>query len=170
MKRLVSDAGPLIHLHEASAIPLLGYTGTVFVPEAVFHEARSFTASLRVSGIPSWLIVHSLSAQAQEKSSQWTAAGMLHAGEAATLACAWELQPDWVLTDDTAARLVGTLMGFEVHGSLGILLNAARSGQITQKEALDYLDRLERSSLWLSSRVRSEARRAIEVIFATSQH
>ena len=36
-----------------------------------------------------------------------------------------QLKADWFVTDDTAARVLATTLGIEVHGSLGILLWAA---------------------------------------------
>jgi len=55
------------------------------------------------------------------------AAGGLHDGEAEALVLARKKRADWFLTDDAATRLFVSLLGIEVHGSLGIVLwNAAK--------------------------------------------
>jgi predicted nucleic acid-binding protein len=68
---------------------------------------------------------------------------------------------DWFLTDDAAAREFARSAGLEVHGSLGVVLLAADRGDIARAEAENALDRLERSSLWVSSRVLARARRVL---------
>ncbi|MBI5756761.1 MAG: DUF3368 domain-containing protein [Nitrospirae bacterium] len=50
----------------------------------------------------------------------------------------------------TAARLFASLMGLEVHGSLGVVLWAAAAGHLTHAEAHAILNRLARSSFWIS--------------------
>ncbi|MCB0195173.1 MAG: hypothetical protein KDJ65_24710 [Anaerolineae bacterium] len=54
------------------------------------------------------------------------------------------------LTDDAAARLAATTLGYRVHGTIGILLRAIRRQQRTQTEILKLLQELpQRSSLHL---------------------
>jgi hypothetical protein len=55
----------------------------------------------------------------------------------------------------------------EVHGSLGVILWAAATGHFQRFEAEKALDSLFRSSLWLSSQVRTQARAALRQIFST---
>jgi predicted nucleic acid-binding protein len=43
------------------------------------------------------------------------------------------------LTDDAAARLAVTTLGYRVHGSIGILLRAIRRQQRTRDEVLNLL-------------------------------
>lgn len=43
------------------------------------------------------------------------------------------------LTDDAAARLVAEQMGFNVHGTIGILVRSIRRGQMSPKEVLGVL-------------------------------
>jgi predicted nucleic acid-binding protein len=71
------------------------------------------------------------------------------------------LDADWLLTDDTEARAVAQLVGLEVHGSLGVILWGAATGRLAEAEANDALDRLGRSSLWISTAVFEDARRAL---------
>jgi predicted nucleic acid-binding protein len=56
----------------------------------------------------------------------------------------------------------------EVHGSLGIILWNAAKGYLSREETESALKRLEATSLWLSERVRREARQALEDIIGSS--
>lgn len=70
---------------------------------------------------------------------------------------------DWLLTDDAAARVVATLLGMEVHGSLGVVLWAVAQARISRHEGA-ILDRLAGSSLWISPAILAEARRALDAL------
>jgi len=52
-------------------------------------------------------------------------------------------------------------LGIETHGSLGIVLWAAANKLVTPKDAQAILAGLEKSSLWMSPRVRAAARSAL---------
>jgi len=93
-------------------------------------------------------------------------AGLLDPGEAEALALANQLHAEWLLTDDTAARLVASRLGLEVHGSLGVVLWAAAVGHFNRAEAEATLEALSNTSLWLSARVLDEARGALRQIFS----
>jgi len=80
------------------------------------------------------------------------------------MALASAVRPDWFLTDDAAARLMAESLGLEPHGSLGVVLYAATQRRIGKSEATAYLTGLERSSLWLSPRVRAAARQALAAL------
>jgi predicted nucleic acid-binding protein len=68
-------------------------------------------------------------------------------------------EADWFLTDDATTRLFVSLLGLEVHGSLGIILWNAAKGYLGRDEAKSALNRLEATSLWLSDRIRREVYR-----------
>ena len=38
MRWIVSDTGPLLHLHEATLLSILEHAGTIVMPKAVDHE------------------------------------------------------------------------------------------------------------------------------------
>ena len=58
-------------------------------------------------------------------------------------------------------------LGVEVHGSIGLVLWTAAHTLIGKTEAEAYLDGLETSSLWMSPKVRVEARAALAKCFPT---
>jgi|ERR1043166_2275476 predicted nucleic acid-binding protein len=167
MKRLVADTGPLLHLHQAGATHLLSHIGRVFVPSTVLAELRVHAPLLWPAELPEWLNRTSLSAETAQRASAWQQAGLLHRGEAESLALACELRPDWFLTDDAAARLFAEALGVETHGSLGLVLWAAATHLIRRPEAETLLTGLENSSLWLSRVVRAQARAALAQIYSS---
>jgi predicted nucleic acid-binding protein len=162
MKQIVADTGPLLHLHEAQALHLLSLIGLVAVPVRVITELRKHASH----ALPTWLTVSPLSPAAQQRATAWPQSGLLHSGEAEALALAEESRPDWFLTDDAAARLMAESMRMEAHGSLGVVLWCAAQHLIPKADAESHLAHLENSSLWLSPRVRAEARMALAKLFA----
>lgn len=166
MKRLVADTGPLLHLHEAQALHLLSLIGSVSVPVRVITELRKHAPHAFSTTLPTWLTVPPLSSAAQQRATAWQQSGLLHSGEAEALALAEEFRPDWFLTDDAAARLMAESISMETHGSLGVVLWCAARHLIPKADAESYLANLENSSLWLSPRVRAEARMALAKLFA----
>jgi predicted nucleic acid-binding protein len=161
MKRLVADTGPILHLHEAGALHLLPLIGEIALPLLVVAELRAHVSMLWPAQFPGWLKPHKLAPAAHRRALRWQQAGLLHGGEAETLALALDLQPDWVLTDDAAARLMAESLGLETHGSIGVLLWAAANNLVGKAEAESCLAALEDSSLWMSSRVHAQARAAL---------
>lgn len=164
LRLVVSDTGPVLHLHETHALRLLEQTGEVVVPPAVERELGGRISSWP-SDRPRWLVVAELTDAAQQESRGWTGGDLLDLGEAEALALARQLGVDWFLTDDTAARVIATRFGIEVHGSLGIVLGAAAMGKLDKQEARRCLESLFRSSLWVSPRVRAEAVAALDALF-----
>ena len=131
MKRIVCDTGPLVHLFEANLLNLLEAAGEVIMPPGVANELEGVAPELKLGDLP-WLVTRPLHQPHDAEARDWHRAGLLHLGEAEALALARQEQADWLLTDDSAARVVAEEMAVEVHGSLGVLLwgaaGAAASG------------------------------------------
>jgi predicted nucleic acid-binding protein len=165
MKTVVCDAGPIIHLYEANCLKLLRQTGSLYLPQRVFSEIK--TAIQLKDEWPEWLKVISLSPDEKKEAGFWKKSGDLHDGEAEALVLARREKADWFLTDDSAARLFVSLLGIEVHGSLGIILWNAAHRHLSRLETERALNGLEASSLWLSPRIYREARQSLDDIYAT---
>jgi predicted nucleic acid-binding protein len=165
LRRVVCDTGPLLHLREAGSLEVLREAGHILIPPRVESETAALDAGWRRER-PEWIEIVPIEEPFQTQASDWTRAGLLDAGEAEALALANQLRADWLLTDDTAARLVGLQRGLEVHGSLGVVLWAAATGHFDRQTAEGALDALSRSSLWLSARILTEARDALRQIFS----
>lgn len=144
MMLIVSNTGPLLHLKEAQALDLLALTGEVHIPRSVEREITHLDPAW---SHPVWLIVNDLIEPYTTKAISWQQAGWLHSGEAEALSLAQQLQADWFLTDDAAARLLAQNLGLEVHGSLGIVLWAAAVGYRSRADSEITLERLALSSL-----------------------
>jgi predicted nucleic acid-binding protein len=165
--RVVADTGPLLHLHEADALQFLPLVGEISVTPLILAELRMNAPSLWPV-TPVWLKIHNLTPTMQQQASAWQHAGLLHGGESEALALAQAIKPDWFITDDAAARLMAESLGIEVHGSIGVVLWMAAKKLVNQTQAETCLTGLEKSSLWTSSKVRSEARAALQRIFGPS--
>lgn len=165
MKRWVTDTGPLLHLHQAGFLELLPGMGEMLTPPAVASEWRRLAPDFAQAGWPVWLSEVALPKEALAVADNWMRAGLLDRGEAEALALARVTESTGIVTDDAAAREMAAALGFEVSGSLGVVLLAAARGVLDRGEAFGALERLEsHSTLWLSARVRTEARAALERI------
>lgn len=159
---IVSDAGPLIHLHELECLDLLADMGKTLVPseawaEAVRHRGTLATAHLAglsvvdVSGEPSARLV-----------ALGTALG-LGAGEMAALTLMDRIAARMLLCDDAAARLAAESLGFTVRGTIGILVRSVRAGLRSRPQVLDLLRSIpSKSTLHLSRRLLDSVIREIE--------
>lgn len=166
MNLVVTDTGPLLHLHQAGALELLTHLGTVHVTPIVWRELQLHEPAFQSSAPPSWLTLGQPSSTAVQRAAQWVSAQVLHVGEAEALAFAQEIKADLFLTDDTAARTFGESMGLQVRGSLGVVLFAAASGHVDKSGALRVLSDLElHSTLWMSAKVKAAARNALLLLF-----
>jgi hypothetical protein len=152
----------VLHLTEARALELLHLAGDVHIPPPVKEELAYY---LPGRALPPWITVDVLTASSAAEATAWQQAGLLHSGEAEAVALAQQLRADWLLTDDTAARLFATELGLEVHGSLGVVLWAAAVGHLDHAAADRALTELAASSLWISARVLAEARSALDEMF-----
>ncbi len=161
MRIIICDTGPVLHLREVKALHLLAVAGDVLIPTAVDTELHDKIPSWPKER-PNWLRVERLTPDEGITAARWLRSGELDAGEAEAIAMAQSRRPDWLITDDAAARLFASLMGLEVHGSLGIVLWAAASGHLTHAEAHAILNRLARSSFWISEQILSLARKTLD--------
>ncbi len=164
MRTIVSNTGPLLHLWEAGALEVLACAGEVLIPAEVLAELNRH--GIRNLGDHcSWLKVSDPPSDRLAVLEPWIESGIIHAGEAAALALARHVDAAWFLTDDAAARLLGSTLGLEVHGSLGIILWAAASGSLDESISVELLNALIGSSLWVSPRIAAAARQALVHMF-----
>jgi len=141
----VLDAGPLIHLDEIESLHLLSGFRQILLPPIVEREATRHRPGIKLDSVPSLLrvapdaiIARSLRAIAGDFG--------LHAGELEALAVLKERAGDFLLSDDTAARAMAEAMGFEVRGTVGLILRAWARAQIAKPEARQLLSALPQKS------------------------
>jgi predicted nucleic acid-binding protein len=139
---VVADAGPLIASARIGRFDLLRRVfDHVIIPQAVYDEVV-----VKGSGRPGsdetqralgdWVEVASVKSTAMARS----LATKLGQGESEAIALAVELSADMILLDDSKARATANFMGLRVSGTVGVLIQAHRSGLLSDlRQALDNL-------------------------------
>jgi len=163
MRSVVADAGPIIHLHEAHTLELLDVLGPVFVSQAVADEVSCIIGNQWQTGVT----VVNLDERSRQRSQMLITTAGLHIGEAEAIALAGKTQNPLLLSDDAAARLYASYINIEVRGSLGLVLAALVYGRIDKEKGRQVLESLQKSSLWISKTVFSEALSALEGLGTT---
>lgn len=142
----VTDAGPLIHLHEVGALPLLALFETVIVPSTVWQETT------QAGRVPAG-VLRALANLAQADDPPAGREGCfdgLDAGERSCLRLCQHEAIALLLTDDLEARQAAQEVGVRPVGSLGLVLRASREGRLTKKRARQVLEALrDRSTLFV---------------------
>ena len=149
----VCDAGPLIHLEELGCLDLLADFSQVLVADVVWKEVQQHQPSalrrrklklLRTESLP----------DASPQLSQLADALLLASGEVGALRLMQENPHGILLTDDAAARLVAEQLGYDVHGTIGMLVRALRRQQRTKRQVLNLLRAIpRRSTLFMERRL-----------------
>ena len=168
MRLVVCDAGPLLHLGEAQERDLLNLTGEIHIPQAVDAEL-SLLDEEWARGRPSWVHVDALISSYLEETVLWHRSGILDLGEAEAIALAQQLDADWLLTDDAAARVFAQTKALEAHGSLGVVLWLVAVEHLQRDKGEMILDRLDQTSLWISKTVLAEAKEALKKMVLSKQ-
>jgi len=147
-KRVVSNAGPLIHLAKANALHLLKLLyQTIIIPQEVKVEAvdrgkeggAADALKIEEAVKDGWIRVKDISLNGEFLKAAKIAG--LQIAEAAVIQYAYQNQAV-ALLDDEPARAFAKTLGIPIRGTLGILLEAVEAGQISRGEALEALDRL----------------------------
>lgn len=144
---VVSDAGPLIHLDELGVVNLLTDFKSVLVPPEVWKEVQIHRPAA-LSAIP-------LTQAAPPKVPQTSFLSLAKAlslgdGEQQAILLMHRHPLAIFLTDDAAARLAATYLGFRVYGTIGILIRAIRTKQLTSENAISLIEQIpQRSSLFI---------------------
>ena len=164
MRLIVSNTGPILHLKEANLLSLLHKTGKVYIPQMVDTEMKEISPFWEKDR-PEWIVIEKLLPDEIKQAEHLFLSGLLDFGEAEAIILAKKLRPTWFLTDDTEARIFANSLGMEVHGSLGVVLWSAAIGHLDYTGAKESLNRLSKTSLWISRAILSEAQKALEIIF-----
>ncbi len=152
----VLDAGPLIHLDELEALHLIAGYREVLLPDVVEREARRHRPMVQLDVIPG--LVRAASGKPLSEAMQTLAVQFgLHAGELAAITVLREHHGDCLLSDDAAARAMAEAIGFQVRGTVGLILRGWQRRQITKDDARNLLTGLpHRSTLHLRAGLLAE--------------
>lgn len=143
-RRVVADAGPLIHLDQLGALELLADFGTVYATPTIWQETLKHRPELQ--GEHPWLSISEPSSQPASSLKALAKSFGLHKGELSALLLCQEHRDTLLLCDDSAARLAAEALGITVHGTLGILLRSMRRGLRSKAEVVQMLRSIPRSS------------------------
>ncbi len=162
-----SDAGPLIHLAKTGLLDTLRslYPKIIIPPEVKLEgvdrgkQKGSADALLIENAIEKgWIVIANINLPS-DFAKLCEQAG-LQRGEAAVLIYAMEKKVP-ALLDDEAARLLGRSLNIQVKGTLGILLEAVRRGELQKTEALRKLDELS-ELMYMSSELYRLTRKTLD--------
>lgn len=138
---VVADASVLIGLSSIQHLALLRgrFPDGVFIPPAVWKEVveqgGEKAGALEVSKAD-WIRVHDFAERGIVNLLQME----LEQGEVEAIALAYEIDADLVLLDERDARGAAVQLGLHVLGTVGVLLWAKQSGQLSNlRAALDAL-------------------------------
>lgn len=153
---VVCDAGPLIHLDEVGHLQLLADFKKVIVAHGVRHEVTNHRRISFEEPDIAWSLVNAIFPL---ESFVKTICNLfsLDAGEKEALSLL-DNEPDAVfLTDDAAARIVATKLGYRVHGTIGVLVRAIRRDLLNPEEVADVLQRIRNvSTLYIKNSLLQE--------------
>lgn len=146
---IVSNAGPLIALSRIERLDILfGLYGTITVPAAVFAElTRNLTmpGATEIGTAPQIQVISVRNQREVSRLLFW-----LDEGESEAIVLAQELQTS-LLIDERKARGIASVLGIPLTGTVGVLLEAKRSGHVSQIRPL--LDDLLGAGVRLSPRL-----------------
>ncbi|HZQ07888.1 MAG TPA: DNA-binding protein [Anaerolineae bacterium] len=161
MTSAVLDAGPLIHLAELDVLDALSNFDSLYVPDAVWDEVATHQPQiLKAPGLPIERVsISTLSPELQTLAQ----ALALDRGEIQALGLLQDQPQCMFLTDDAAARLAAEQLGYEVHGTIGLIIRSVRRGARTPQIALAVLGSIpERSTLFINPNLLANILRKLE--------
>jgi HPt (histidine-containing phosphotransfer) domain-containing protein len=109
------------------------------------HKLKGAAATLSANSLRDLAYQAELAAKAGELI-QLAQAFLLDIGELEALKLMQQSPGAILLTDDAAARLVAERLGYEVHGTIGVVVRAFRRQQRTKRQVLNVLRSLPRRS------------------------
>lgn len=144
MLKVIANTTPLIALANIGALNLLQKIyGEIIIPPAVVQEIKSEPAKTSVAA-SEWIRVCSI----KNGNKRNLYKSRLHAGEVEVMILAEEQSADLLLMDDKAAKKTAKFMGYNVTGTLGVLLRAKREAHIEEIKPL--LEKLVFDGMFIS--------------------
>lgn len=153
---VVSNSSPLIALSIANSLDLLHVLyGTIYIPEAVFHEVvirgAGRPGATAVANTP-WIVQQAPANQ--QIVAQLLSAG-LDLGESEAIVLASEISAGLLILDESHARTVARQRGLPITGTLGVLIAAKNAGMVAAIKPL--LGQLSAAGFYISPQIIAHA-------------
>src|SRR3989338_8716 len=155
---IVSNASPLMYLSKLNKLNLMKELfKEIIIPKEVYDEvvvegkkARFLDAYKVEKAVEDgWIKVKEVDIEKEfdEFSSE------IDIGEIAVICLAKKMKPSLVLIDDASARTIAESLGFNVKGTLYVLLKAYKNKLITKGEVKDLVNRIVFSGFRISQEI-----------------
>ena len=148
MRKVLANTTPLIALANIGRLELLQKLyETIVVPQAVIDEIKLEPAKSVVAAC-NWIKIEKIG----NPSAKNLFKAKLHAGEVEVMILAGEKDADLLIIDDYEAKKTAKFLGFNVTGTLGVLLKAKEKGYIERVSPI--VDDLIRDGLYIDDNVK----------------
>ena len=161
---VVSDTTPLITLMKVEKLDLLhDLFGEVLIPEAVYDEVtKNETFKDEADLIKNSSFIQKVVVKNHDHVLLLQRATGLDRGESEAIVYADEVKAELLLMDEAAGRKVAMNMNLTTTGSIGILLQAFKTGRMSAKETEDTLNKIRESKRHISETLIQDA---LEIIY-----
>jgi predicted nucleic acid-binding protein len=149
---IVSDTTALSNLIQLNKLELLKKIfSEIIIPEMVYEELKQTFDMDEIARQNNWIQIRSnFKIPEQLKSFQ-----NLDKGELEAISLAIELNADKIIIDEMYGRIVAQKLGFEIIGTVGVLLKAKENSLIDSLKI--ELDKLIEIGFWMSEELYSNA-------------
>ena len=156
--KVVSNTGPILHLHEINLLKALDIFSNILIPHEVENELRKNKIVF-----PSKIRIVALEGEFKDKAKIFVNQYDLDLGEAEAITLVLQEKADYFLTDDLDARQVAKNYHIEVHGTIGIILRSFREKIISKELAIEKVRELKtKSSLFITQDLIDEVLKVIQ--------
>ncbi len=137
---VIVDTSCLILLNKINSLDILKslYSRVVITAEVNSEYNQTIPAFINLKEV-------------QDSALQQTLEQMLGKGESSLIALAYQFKDSLLVLDDRKARKIAKSLGFDVTGTLGILVKAKQSGIISRIKP--FLDKLSQTDFRISDKV-----------------
>ena len=156
MKKIISNASPLIALSNIGQLELLEELfQKIIIPKAVYQEVvqegKSRPGAVEVKkAVNKWIEVKEVKNSDEVK----TLRALLDYGEAEVIVLAQEIKADLLILDNREPRLFAKHLGFQLIGTIGVLILAYEKGFL--KNPLEKIFELREKGFYISDRLLRE--------------
>ena len=151
MRKVVVNSTPLIILGNVGELAVLkSLYGEIIIPQAVFDEVtkKNDAAKNLLEKNSDWIKIFAV----KDKSDRKIYQAKLHDGEVEVMMLAKEISADLLIIDDNAAKKTAKFLGFQVTGTLGVLLRAKSEKIIPEVKPI--LEKMQAKNFYVSEEIR----------------